>query len=213
MPNQEIPEDREIRLQNLEGILLNESNQRLIGSNQLREQQSQFGELGKNVGDSYYGQYMLSDEAKKVRDGIHEEEEKKREQYGIADEVPYTDNFYVTKKIMEMKEHAFLGLPLERLEEIIKKIVKGLKFKVPKELRNATGAELAIKQMYGNDLSETEKYILNVIGYLKGAYANSLALEQINKGYLAGLNAQGKALEETYLKMTGRGTKEPEQGE
>ena len=211
MPNEEAPKDREIRLQNLEGILLN--NQRLIGSNQLREQQSQFGELGKNVGDSYYEQYMLGDEAKKIRDGIHEEEEKKREQYGIADEVPHTDNYYVTKKIMEMKEYAFLGLPLGRLEESIKEVVKGLEFKVPEGLRDVTGAELAMKQMQGNDLSEEEKYVLDVIGYFKGAYANSLALQQVNQGYLAGLNAHGKKLEDDYLKMTGRGTEEPEQEE
>ncbi len=208
--NQEAPEDREIRLQNLEGILLNESNQRLIGSNQLREQQSQFGELGKNVGDSYYEQYMLGDGAKKVRDGIHKEEEKKREQYGIADEVPYADNYYVTKKIIEMKEGAFLGLPLKRLEESIKKVVKGLKFEVPKGLEDVTGDEIVIKQMQGNDLSDEEKYVLKLIGYFKGAYTNSLALQQVNEGYLAGLNAQGKKLEEVYLNPTGRGT---EQGE
>lgn len=213
MANEEKPEDREKRLQNLEEILSEPINCNVVGSNYLRKNTSQFGELGKNIGDSYYKEAMASDEAKKIRDGIHEEEEKKREQYGIADEVPHTDNYYVTKKIIEMTEHAFLGLPLGRLEESIKKVVEGLEFKVPNELRDVTVAELAMKQVKGNDLSDEEKYVLNVMNYFKGAYASSLALQQTNQGYLAGLNAQGKALEKAYLKMTGRGIEEAEQGD
>lgn len=212
MPNEETHEDREIRLQNLERILLNPFNRDIVASNYLRENESLFGELGKNAGNSYYEGAMVSDEAQRVRNKLYEEEKKEKKRLGIADEVPYTDNYRVVKKIMEMRDSAFLGLPLKRLEESIKKVVPGLEFKVPNELRDATGTELVMKQMYGNDLSEAEKHILNVIGYLKSAYTSSLALNQVNQGHLAGLNAHGKTLEEAYLKMTGRGAGEAGQG-
>lgn len=197
-------EKREAKLKNLEGILTNKFYQNVIGFSTLKRDPHQFGKLGYKIGQASYSNLMNTEEAQKM---YSEESEEEKEGLGISETAPAS--YYVERKVRQMvRLEAFRNLPLGRLEGAVKSVVEGLEFELDDKFRDYIPIEVMIgaagKEEQGEKLSEDEKYVLSTHKYLQDAYETYLALDYQTKGYVSGLNATGKKLNEGYAKATGK---------
>lgn len=196
MPEEDNRTPEQRRMENLEGILTNEFHQEVIGSTTITANPHKFGEFGYKLGQENFSGVMYTEDAKKIA----EREEKKDKERGMSQLAPAS--YYVESKVREMREEAFQGLSLKRLEKTVKSVVKGLKFSVPKELKDYVPMEfmvrIAEKQAQNQELSRQEIYVISTMNYLRETYDTYLATQQISKGHVERANEIGKRLNEAY---------------
>src|SRR4030042_3886239 len=205
---EEMKNAEEARALNVKKTLESKLIQSTIGSNLVKSQPYEYaGRLGLQSAESVYEQTMLSDEAKKIRDGLYTDKLKEGKQIGVAGEPAYPSNYDVSLKLMKEANEVMAVAKLSELEKIAKETGAKLSFEVPAELKDFSTVEL-IKKEYNpktgevdiKKLDEKEKDALGFYQTLSEAYMRACALKASKANYFADLNAQGKQIADKYGK-------------
>ncbi len=179
-----------------ETILNDDLTKKLIGANALRSDPSTYG---KPVGaDDYYNTVMMSEPMNKARNGIYTEKSQRAKQLGIA-ESPTVSNYDVLERKVGQYEEAVRLLPLGLLEEIAKKLAKGLQFDLPEKLKGLTAYALMQKSQAGEELDDEEKDALTAFQILKQAYVRGAAEQARGNALYNDLNQAGAQIMFKYL--------------
>ncbi|MCX6749141.1 MAG: hypothetical protein NTW17_00135, partial [Candidatus Pacearchaeota archaeon] len=114
--------------------------QNVLGSNQVRSNQSLYGSLGVQGAEATSSEVMGSNEATQARNTAYEKAKTRGDKLGIYGE-PAITNYEVSAEMVEQIEEAKKRLSLEDLTQIVKGIATGLKFDLPEELKNYVPGE------------------------------------------------------------------------
>jgi hypothetical protein len=221
---EEIRKQREDRIKSLEYNLTNDKYLEVLGVNDLKaNQNNQYGDLGKAIGEKLYGSVMTSPDVDKIRKELYEKKLDKRKKMGIADAPEYTSNYEAIEYVLQIVT-ASMDLPLSKLEEILKKTDKRTEIEIPDELKkyeeaknrqieegleSGKSAEEIGKSL--NPDEESDKKIEEYKGLIYGLLKHAAAVKIRDQHEYDGPKAQAKDLAKKFREA--KGIPEPEKEE
>lgn len=186
--------------------------QGILGSNQIKTNQSLYGQLAVDGAENTYNETMNSEEVKKVRDDLYNKNKERGDELSVYGEPSMPNNYDVSVEILQQLEENKLRLPLKDLGELVKSLAGNYNydFEVPKELGDYVPLELQKKMQIAaiesvqkgkkikpeDALDEKEKDALQVYELLSQAYNRGVSLGTCD--YFVDVNELGKKIMEKY---------------
>jgi hypothetical protein len=122
---------KETRISNLKTLSLYE------GARYLKSNESPYGSAGMEAGSHAYSTFLMSDQAKKIRDDAYKSKLEQAANSGTIAQPEYTNNYELEQNSLGLLKDAKSGLNLGDLEKIVNELSPGyLTFKIPKELKD-----------------------------------------------------------------------------
>lgn len=181
----------------------------ILGSNEVKKNPLEYGQIGLNGADSAYKSAMAHEKVGELRNQIYNERQKEQDRLGIYEEPPYPSNYDISKYVLQATHGSMERLKLGDLEESVKKVATKLDFNVPDRLKAFSIEEIQEKAIESgaitsegridpSKLSEEERDAINIFGLLKNSFRRSAAVNTYSENYLDDINQQGKQIYEKY---------------
>jgi|ETNmetMinimDraft_2_1059921.scaffolds.fasta_scaffold18322_2 hypothetical protein len=189
----------------LEGKLF----QNTLGSNLVRSQPHEYGQLGLRSGEATYHEVTSDETFNKQRQEIYNQKKKGMEQDGVYGEPAMPSNSEISHLLMRQLREVMGMATLSELEEHTKDIGAELDFKVPEKLRKMSyekiisGAKENGKitnegRLDIDKLTEDEKDALGMYQVLSQAYERACARNASQANYFEDLSNTGKDIAKKY---------------
>ncbi len=138
---EEIQKNTEKRWDSLEENLKNDFYMDVYGSNTLRAHSDRFGSIAKGIGEVAQVEAMQSEEAAKILQQMYKEQYetamKERNALDMADMPNVNISSYdVSKYSLGAVQEAIRGLPLSRLEKVVKGLSPAIKPEIPQGIKD-----------------------------------------------------------------------------
>lgn len=186
---EKIKEMRESAKKNLEDSFYLD----ILGSNALKSNPYEFGQIGTNSGNNVYQESLSGEKAQKIRQEFYETEKKEYERLGVAGEPDYASNPRISAYVLKIMQESVQKTKLSELEKIVG--IKGLE--IPEDVKKLE-EDLEGRKLNIDDINDKDKSKIEIMMAYKG-----LAFEALKKK--SALNIMnGHAyddIKETYKKL------------
>ena len=165
------------------------------------------GQLGLQSANSIYDSAMISEDAQKERNAMHNARVEEYRKKGVSGEPAYPSSGDLSYKLMLQLDEVLAVSKLSELEKAAKSVGAKLSFEVPKELQNYSYANLQKELAKYADsegkvdiksLGEKEQHAIALYSVLSESYKRACALKATQANYFADLNETGRKITERY---------------